>query len=49
MYVVRSIEADRWWALETMSVIRTEGDKSFDTMTPKSRVCITTGKVRPLI
>jgi len=43
------IKPARWWALETMSVICTEGDKSLDTMTPKSRVCVTAGKVHPLI
>ena len=46
---VQSIKPARWFALETMSVICTEGDKSLETMTPKSRVCVTTGKVQPLI
>jgi len=46
---VRSIKPARWWALETMSVMCTEEDKWLDTMTPKSRVCVTTGKVQPLI
>jgi len=41
----RDITHARLCALATISVICTEHDKSLETITPKSHVCSTTGKL----